>query len=88
MFLKDLRTEVKMFRSERRMGSGQTVVRNRQADVVVVAVRVDVVGPADGKDVIRGQSVFREVVVTDDASMPDGKKQIQSNEAKKELDFS
>lgn len=58
--------------SERRAGAGQPVVRNRQADVVVVAGGLDVVGPADGQDVILRQRVLREVVVADDPPVPEG----------------
>lgn len=47
------------------MGAGQPVVRHHQADVVVVAVRLDVVGPADGQDVILLRRVLGEVVMAD-----------------------
>lgn len=56
-------------RSVRRMGARQPVVRHRQVNVVVVAVWVNVVGPADGQDVILWQGVLREVVMADDSSV-------------------
>lgn len=55
-----------------RVGAGQPVVRHRQADVVVVAVRLDVVGPADGQDVVLRGRVLGEIVVADDPPVPAG----------------
>lgn len=46
------RCSLENYTSVGRMGARQPVVRHCQADVVVVAVRFDVVGPADGQDVI------------------------------------
>lgn len=41
-----------------RVGARQRVVRHYQADVVVVAVRLSVIGPADGQDVILAGGVL------------------------------
>ena len=54
------------------MGARQPVVRHRQADVVVVAIGLCVVGPADGQDVVLRQRVLGEVVVADDSSVSEG----------------
>lgn len=54
------------------MGAGQPVVRHRQANVVVVAVRLGVVGPADGQDVILGGRLLGEIIVADDSPVPAG----------------
>lgn len=62
------------------MGAGQTVVRHRQADVVVVAVRVRVVGPAYGQDVILRQRVLGKVVMADDSPVSVGKPTWISND--------
>lgn len=56
------------------MGARQPVVRHRQADVVVVAVWLGVVGPADGQDVIPWQRVLGEVVMADDSPVSEGEK--------------
>ncbi len=47
-------------------------VRHCQADVVVVAVWLGVVGPADGQDVILWQRILREVIMADDSPVSKG----------------
>lgn len=64
--------------SEGRMRAWQPVVRHRQADVVVVAVRLGVVGPADWQDVIVWWCFLGEVVMADDSPVSGGLEQIQS----------
>lgn len=54
------------------MGARQPVVRHHQTDVVVVAVWLSVVGPADGQDVILWQRIFREVIMADDSPVSGG----------------
>lgn len=54
------------------MGAGQPVVRHHQADVVVVAVRLDVVGPADGQDVVPRGRVLGEIIMADDSPVSAG----------------
>lgn len=54
------------------MGARQPVVRHHQADVVVVAVWLSVVGPADGQDVILWQRILNEVIMADDSPMSGG----------------
>lgn len=56
------------------MGTRQPVVRHRQADVVVVAVRLGVIRPANGQDVILGGRVLREVVMADDSPVSEVRK--------------
>lgn len=57
-----------------RMGASQSVVRHHQANVVVVAVCLHVVGPADGQDVILQRRVFREIIMTDDSTVSAGQR--------------
>lgn len=47
------------------MRLGERVVRHSQADVVVVAAGLGVVGPADGQHVVLGGGIYREIVVAD-----------------------
>lgn len=64
--------------SEGRMRAWQPVVRHRQADVVVVAVCLGVVGPADRQDVIVWRRFLGEVVMADDSPVSGGSEQMQS----------
>lgn len=58
--------------SEKFPRSPEVVVGHGQRDVVVVAVRLGVVGPADGEDAafIAAAAAAREVVVADGSSVP------------------
>lgn len=56
------------------MGASQPVVRHHQADVVVVAVCLHVVGLADGQDVVLRRRVLGEIVVADDSTVSAGQR--------------
>lgn len=54
------------------MGASQPVVGHHQANVVVVAVRLHVGGPADGQDVILRRRVLGEIIMADDSTVSAG----------------
>lgn len=60
-----------------RMGASQPVVRHHQANVVVVAVCLHVVGPADGQDVILRRRILGEIIMADDSTVSAGQKKKQ-----------
>lgn len=57
-----------------RMGAGQPVVRHHQANVVVVAVCLNVVRPADGQDMILRRRVLGEIIMADDSTVSAGQR--------------
>lgn len=61
-----------------RRGASQPVVRHHQANVVVVAVCLGVVGPADGQDVTLRGGVLGEIIMADDSTVSAGQKSIIS----------
>lgn len=57
-----------------RRGASQPVVRHHQADVVVVAVCLRVIGLADGQDVILRRCVLGKIIVADDSTVSAGQR--------------